>query len=583
MSDLSAAQDMMAAAITARQNANPELTSVTQLLKSLDRAAKNLRTFGQGNSVAGKFFEQFYTELTSHLTRYNVLTFVVQREGLYLKEELVYGSQTGDASENFAFKLYSDGIREITFHQDISSDDMLFFFDALWDTVGTAGTEDDDIVTRLWEKNLPTLTIITADEVMKISEFDDVLTPQGAAPLDTSLREIIADANAKEAKAGTNTQLQKTRFSSGVTGYEVSELELAALAQEIAAESSRDNILYILDTLTAILSSEQSQDLLNKLFEVYDSILKSLIQGGHWATTAHLLELLSKADAFRSDLTEGHKQKIRHLFERPGTSEIIALIEKFLNTAEHPHTDGLPAIFLMMQPTAVPALCMLLGNLEQPAHQTLVVNALMELSRSTPDVLVKHLTDRRPTFVRNLLLIITRWNNPRLADNVEKILRYPDPLIRREVIKTLAVLRPSGTATKFVQMLNDPDEGVRLAAIKLLLTGNYSASFSNWEPLVTAETFGDRPPAERRNIFHAIRATVGDEAVPYWTSLLTEWGWTNRKKREELALMATDALGKLGTPAARSALETGAIKGTTAVKQACVTILAGISKHPTTA
>ncbi len=580
MSDLSAAQDMMTAAIAARQNINPELTSVTQLLKSLDRAAKNLRTFGQGNSVAGKFFEQFYTELTSHLTRYDTLTFVIQREGLYFKEELVYGSQTGEASENFAFKLYSDGIREITFHQDISSDDMLFFFDALWNTVGTAGTEDDDIVTRLWEKNLPTLTIVTADEVMKISDLDDVLTPQGAAPLETSLREIIADANAKDAKAEQGAQQQKTRFASGVTGYEVSELELTALAQEIAAESSRNNVLYILDTLTAILSSEQSPDLLDKLFEVYDSILKSLIQDGHWATAEHVLELLSKADAFRSDLTAAHKQKIRHLFEQLGTHEIIALIEKFLNTAEHPHIDGLSAIFFMMQPTAVPALCMLLGNLEQPAHQTLVVNALMELAKSTPDILVKHLTDRRPTFVRNLLLIITRWNNPRLADNVEKILRYPDPLIRREVIKTLAVLRPSGAATKFIHMLNDPDEGVRLAAIKLLLTGNYSAPFSHWEPLVTAETFGDRPPAERRNIFHGIRATAGDEAVPYWTSLLTEWGWTNRKKREELALMATDALGKLGTPAAQVALETGAIKGTSAVKQACATILVGISKHP---
>lgn len=580
MSDLSAAQDMMTAAIAARQNINPELTSVTQLLKSLDRAAKNLRTFGQGNSVAGKFFEQFYTELTSHLTRYDTLTFVVQREGLYFKEELVYGSQTGEASENFAFKLYSDGIREITFHQDISSDDMLFFFDALWNTVGTAGTEDDDIVTRLWEKNLPTLTIVTADEVMKISDLDDVLTPQGAAPLETSLREIIADANAKDAKAEQGAQQQKTRFASGVTGYEVSELELTALAQEIAAESSRNNVLYILDTLTAILSSEQSPDLLDKLFEVYDSILKSLIQDGHWATAEHVLELLSKADAFRSDLTAAHKQKIRHLFEQLGTHEIIALIEKFLNIAEHPHIDGLSAIFFMMQPTAVPALCMLLGNLEQPAHQTLVVNALMELAKSTPDILVKHLTDRRPTFVRNLLLIITRWNNPRLADNVEKILRYPDPLIRREVIKTLAVLRPSGAATKFIHMLNDPDEGVRLAAIKLLLTGNYSAPFSHWEPLVTAETFGDRPPAERRNIFHGIRATAGDEAVPYWTSLLTEWGWTNRKKREELALMATDALGKLGTPAAQVALETGAIKGTSAVKQACATILVGISKHP---
>ena len=583
MSDLTAAQNMMTAAMAAKQNVNPELTSVTQLLKSLDRAAKNIRTFGQGNSVAGKFFEQFYTELTSHLTQYNVLTFVVQREGLFFKEELVYRSQTGEASENFSFKLYSDGIREITFHQDISSEDMLFFFDALWDTAGTPGTEDDDIVTRLWEKNLPTLTIVTADEVMKISELDDVLAPQGTAAIETSLREILADANAKDAKAASEGQQRKTRFSSGVTGYEVSELELTALAKEITAESNRDNILYILDTLTAILSSERSPYLLNKLFEIYDGMLKSLIQEGHWSTTEHMLELLSKADAIRPDLSEEHKQKIEHIFTRIGTPEIVAMIEQFLNAADQPRTEGLSAVFLMMQSTAAPALCMLLGNLEQPTHQALVVNALLELAKDTPDIVVKHLTDRRPAFVRNLLMIITRWNNPRLADHVEKILRYPDPLIRREVLRTLATLRPNGTATKLIHMLNDPDEGVRLAALKSLLTGNYSASFSNWELLVHAETFGDRPPAERRNIFYAMRATTGDEAVPYWTNLLTEWGWTNRKKREELALMATDALGKLGTPAARAALETGTIKGTAAVKQACATLLAGIGKHPKTA
>jgi len=573
---------MMAAAMAAKQSADPELTSVTQLLKSLDRASKNVRTFGQGNSVSQKFFGQFYTELTTHLTQFNVLTFVVQREGLFFKEELVYGSETGEASENFAFKLYSDGIREITFHQDISDEDVLFFFDALWDTVGAAGTEDDDIVTRLWTKNLPTLTIVTADEVMKISELDDVLTPQGKAPLDSALREIIAEAKSKEAKEANGARQQKPRFSTGVTGYEVSELELAALAKEIATESRRDNVLYILDTLTAILSSERSPDLLNKLFETYDGMLKSLIQGGHWSTTEHMLTLLSDADAVRPDLTEGHKQKIQHLFEQLGTPEIVDLIEKYLNAAELPRTDGLPTIFLMMQPTAVPALCTLLGNLEQPAHQTLVVDALMELAKDTPDILVKHLTDRRPAFVRNLLVIMTRWNNPRLADNVEKVLRYPDPLIRREVIRTLATLRPSGTATKLIPMLTDPDEGVRLATLKSLLTGNYSVPFSNWESLVNAETFGDRPPAERRNIFHAMRATTGDEAVPYWTSLLTEWGWTNRKKRESLALMAIDALGKLGTSAAQAALETGAKKGTAAVKQACASTLVGASKQSKT-
>lgn len=574
---------MMAAATAGKQSADPELMSVIQLLKSLDRASKNVRTFGQQNIVAQKFFEQFYTELITHLEHYNVLTFVVQREGLYFKEASVYSSKTGEANENFAFKLYSDGIREITFHQGIEQEDVLFFFDALWDTVGQAGTEDDDIVTRLWSQNLPTLTIVTADEVMKISELDDVLAPQGKAPLDSSLKDILAEAKAKEGKDAKEDPQRKQKILSSVTGYEVTEQEMAALAQDIKAESSRDSILYILDILTAVLSSEQSPDLLSKLFDIYEGLLKSLFQGGHWFIVEHVLGLLSEAEAIRPDLTEDHKKKLQNMFDQLGSPELVKLIEQYLNTADKPRTEGFANVLLMMKPSAVPELCTLLGDLEHPAHQTLIANALVDLAKETPEIVAKHLSDRRPTFVRNLLSIITRWNNPKLVDNVEKILRYPDPLIRREVIRTMAILKPSGNAAKLVPMLNDPDEGVRLATLKPLLTGNYTAPFAIWEPIVNAETFSEREPAEKRNIFHAMRATSGDEAVPYWTTLLTEWGWTNRKKREDLALMAVDALGKLGTVPALAALDTGTKKGTATVKQACATAIAGISKHPRTA
>jgi HEAT repeat protein len=579
MSDLKAAQDMMAAAMAAKPTIDPELASVTQLLKSLDRASKNVRTFGHQNSVAKKFFDQFHTDLLNHVERYNSLTFIIQREGLFFKDTSVYNSQAGESTENFAFKLYSDGIRELTFQQGIEQDDVLYFFDALWDTNGAGGNEDDDIVTRLWSRNLPSISIVTADEVMKLSEVEDVLAPQTKSPPEGTLREILDEANAKTAKEGKGDQQRRSRLSTSVMGYEVTEEEMGALARDIAEETSRDSILYLLDILTAVLSSERSPELLNKLFDVFDGILRSLFQGGHWHIVVHVLELLSETEAIRPDLTDTHRTKLRNMFDQLGSQELILLLQQYLNTADKPRTDGLETVLLMMKASALPALCGLLGDLEHAAHQGLIANALVELAKDTPEIVVKHLTDRRPTFVRNLLGIITRWNNPKLAESVEKILRYPDPLIRREVIRTLAGLKPSGSAAKLIPLLNDADEGVRLATLKQLLTGHYTAGFSLWEPIVNAESFNDREPAEKRNIFHAIRLTAGDEAVPYWTTLLTEWGWTNRKKREDFALLAVDALSKLGSAAALSALETGSKKGTAAVKQACATAMASVNKH----
>jgi HEAT repeat protein len=237
----------------------------------------------------------------------------------------------------------------------------------------------------------------------------------------------------------------------------------------------------------------------------------------------------------------------------------------------------------MMPPGSVPALCALLGNLKNPSHQTIVADALSVLAKDHADAVIRSLADRKPAFVRQLLALIAKWRNPRHAEAIEKLVRHPDAGVRREVIRILGLLRPNGNGAKLVALLSDADEGVRLASLKLLVTGSYTAPFSAWEPIVTADDFGDRSHTEKRNIFHAMRATSLNEAVPYWSDLLTDWGWTNRKKREDLALLAAETLGKLATPQAIAALEVGQQKGGASVKQACAVALAAAARQRTKA
>ena len=51
------------------ERTDPEVVSVKSLLKLLDKAAKSARTYGTGNPVAKRFFDQFYEELSKHLER----------------------------------------------------------------------------------------------------------------------------------------------------------------------------------------------------------------------------------------------------------------------------------------------------------------------------------------------------------------------------------------------------------------------------------------------------------------------------------------------------------------------------------
>jgi hypothetical protein len=85
----------------------------------------------------------------------------------------------------------------------------------------------------------------------------------------------------------------------------------------------------------------------------------------------------------------------------------------------------------------------------------------------------------------------------------------------------------------------------------------------------------DRILGEKRAVFQAMRITSRDEVIPFFESLISERSWTNRKKKEELAALAAETLGKLPTPAALTALELGQKKGGGAtVRQACTAALA---------
>lgn len=593
MTDLKTAQDMLAAAVAAKGTEDPEIASAKRLLKLLDKASKSNRTYGASNPVAVKFCQQLYEEMSAHLGTYTKFTVLVQRSQLLCKDQVVYQPEAEGGAESVAFKLYSDGIRELALHQGLTQEDLTFFLESLWGGLDPA--QDDDIVTRLWSRNLSTITIVSAEELAHASgagsDEDTIPLEAGMAASDSTLRELLdlersrkSSAKGQDGGSGTGDSggaggPRPHRFQSGMVGYEVTEEELAALAREIEAESTQDSTMYILDMLTTILASEASPRLLTKLFDLWGQVIDSLMREGKWTVLEHVLGLLHETEAVRPDLGQEHKQQLASLFANLGQPERLKSIEVYLNRTPDAVTEGLSTLLLLMGPPALPGLCSLLAGLTTPAHQSIVLEVIFTLGKDNPDPVLKGLADRRAVYVRNLIGLLIRWNQPRFADAIEKLVRYPDTQVRKEVIRAIGVFRPSGSAGKLLVFMNDADESVRVAALKLLMTGKYTASFALWSPILSAEEFMDRPLSERRAAFQAVRATSGDEAIPYWENLFTEWSWTNRKKKEELAILAAEALGKLATPAAVAALELGHKKGAAPVRQACALALSQVQKQ----
>ncbi len=556
----------------------PELPAIKQLLTLLDKTFKTARTYGPNNPVAQRFFQQFYDDLSGHLTTHHTLLFLVQRSELYYKGHAVY--QAPSPTENLAFKLHADGIRELAFNKGLSQGDLAFFLEALWATSDQEDS-DEDIVTRLWDKNLSTISFMTAEEIIKSSDFVTVLTPQDSQRFNTpisNLPQVKSSETRKPNEEGTGTGAGG-QGGAAVAGYEISAQELGKLAQEIEAESSRDNVTYVLDMLTAVLASERSTVILSKLLDIFSEILDALAKQGNWKLLNTIVSLLHESPDLCPNLSEEHRRKLSTLFEGIESPERLRAMENALNASpDSTALDDLHALLLMFKPTAIQPLCLLMANLKHKPHRLMVCEALTTLAKQNPSSLLKGLNDSRWYYVRNLVYIMGKLNSPQQAKYLEPLIIHQDARVRKEVLRTLRILSPTGAGNQFILFLNDQEESIRLYALKILTSGQYSAEFQLWSPVVTSKSFEDRSISEKRAAFHAMRLTSGEEMIPFCHRLVTQWCWSHRKQAQEGALLAAEALGKLATPSAIIALQTGAKRINRAIRKACTEALAATPK-----
>jgi HEAT repeat protein len=590
-----------------------EVESVRRLMALLEKTFKTSRAYGPTHHLPQQFMQQLYETLAAHLEVHGTLSLVVQRFEFYYRDEMVY--RKAAQNENLAFKLYGAGIRELSFSHGLSQETLSSFLE----TLGAAydmTTSDDDVITRLWEKNLSAVSIVTAEEIVKNEDAARALIPQDSGTLntppsrlsaitkaeaarqaderraggpptdasndsrDSSVQTISAAETTQQAREATGGEVEGAVYSPlDLPAFEVSPEELEQLALQIKAESHQDTPTYLLDMLKVIVASEKSADVLFELRGLFREIFKSLIDEGNWKQLNSVVDRLREVHR-RRDLAEEQKKAVSDMLDSLHGPKQMDAVASHLNADPHVATEDLLVFFLHLPPNAVPSLCKLLGDLKFDAHRLTLCDVLAALAKDKPEALIKGLTDSRWSYVRNLLVVIGKLRNPRLAQSVQPLAAHPDAGVRREALKTLSMLGGgTGMGNPIVGVLIDPDEGIRRSALSLLKTGKYTTPFSAWTPVVTHKEFLNRPLSELRTTFEVMTRLVGAECVPYCHHLLTQRLWTHRKTKQSLGALAAEALGQIGTPEAISALEAGKKRFNRVIRHASVTALATLKRR----
>ena len=570
--------------------AGDEVASAQRVLQLLDKVARTIRTYGFASSMTARFLDQLHADLSAHLETFGMLGVVVDRAELSIGDAVVYRPEV-DGGEGLAFRLYVDGIRELRLLPGLTPAELRAFVEALCGLDDSADA-DDDIVTRLWANDLATIAFVTAEDIVKAPSFTAELSPQQsgffspppssfAGLLDRERRALAtapASSTTSDGIPAAGENLERGRGS--MLGFEVSPAERESLARELATEAENDATGYVLAMVRTILVSEQSPELLSRALALLPSVLDDLLRTGRFQGVLGLAALLEDAPtrnlAF-DNLT--HKALAERVLASLNVAERLALLETGLNAAPDRNPAGLAGLLERLEPSTVGTLCAVLAKVESPEHRAVILEALARLALRNPEPLFQAMGDPRPGFVIELISLVSAWKEPGAAERLSSLTRHPDATVRREAVAAIAELRPRGDGSALAAFASDPDRGVKLHALRILGGGLYEVPWEAWKPHLDLEAIVELPAIDKRNLFHALRATAGEATALALEPLLVDRGWKRRQKKEETALVAVDVLARLGTEPALRALQAGQKDGTSAVQKACAAALDAITRR----
>lgn len=512
-----------------------EFASISQVIQSLTKAAKAFKIYLPNNPLHKKFFDQLTESLDRHLETYGDLQLHVEQFEIKFKKHTVY--QNLDAKDSLAFKLNSDGITSISFLEGIENSEVFAFLDIIGQEAPYE--TDDDIVTRLWTKNLSHIRYEVSEDDEAIDE-DSIGTGRSSSK---QQKENIEQAG--------KTMPEAPPLPAPITVPQniltLTDQEVAWLKQVRDFEEKRKPVDDVINILTAILLSTRELSTFRDFLSVTVNLIEDLIESGEVNYSLELINfvlLLNKrrdtTDQFNAAIVEAKKSML--------SEAMISALEKIVDKTDKIKPAQLKKLILMFGKEAITPVCNLLGVATRKDMRKVIIESLVEIGKNQPDKFFPFLKDGRWYLVRNAVLILRLIGDPSALQYIRNLILHKDPRIRKEVLFYLQTIADETAYDHMLRFLSDDMSSLRVRAIRTLVKAKHNKALKNILNIIREENFEEKELPEKKIFFESLGALGSEEVIPFLRDILMKKFWFKKSKEREEVICATAALRQLDSP-----------------------------------
>ena len=519
---------------------------VSELLKAFVKAVRAHQLYLPNNPMHARSLEavkETFAVIWKH-TDQLVLQIVeaqLQWEGRVVLDE---GEKTSD---NLAWLLYKDGIRELTLLKGFENEDLPTFF-GLLQRARKATDEDDDLLTLLWEREFATLQYRYGD-----------LTVEGGAGVESMERaerkeKILSPAQAEAGLESTTSSIAKLDdFDS--TLYFLDDREVEYLHGEIKREFSTDLRPAVIASLLDTFENQKDPTVREEICGLLDYFLVILLSTAQYRNAAYLLREASLTAARATDILEPQKQRLTQLGELMSDPKPLGqLLQALEDTPLRAPQLELDELFGILQPRALETILSWIGRNSNPQLRMLLEVAATRLASTNSAELIRLIGSDDEAVALEAIRRAATLKTPAAVPALGKLLTVAEPHVRVAAVSALTEIGSPGAMQILERALIDEDREVRIAAVRAIGGRNARAALPRVEAAIKGRELRDSNLSEKMAFFEAYGLMCGDGGVPLLDGILHAKGFMGKRDDSELRACAAMALGKINTPKALESL-----------------------------
>ena len=533
-----------------------ELEHVRDIFRTLTIAIKTFNLYPKDNPIYQKVSSEICEKFNLFFESHDELSVDIEQNSLQYRKVEVFHSD--EKTDNLSLLLFADGIRQFSFHKGLTAEEIKDFIDILRFTFKSETSDDDDIVTLLWEKNIKNLGYSTVEDTI-----DDTLAVEESYLFEgdsshKDINEIVTDA--------LHPELTAASIPHGIRHQSLTADELNILQDEFSQLEEKALLSSAVELFFELLKKKNDVQAFPEIVQNLGKIIDIRMKNKDIKGTVEILQELKKisVDYHTPEQTE----LINTVVCKAGSREKIGRL--FRESAE---VNDITQYLSLLEQDSVPNMIEILGELQEMKQRKLLCEILTVFGRHNVNIFSDALNDERWFLVRNIAMILGMTKEPAAVEHLKKAFRHPNLKVRREVVKSLENIGSDDAKALFLVALNDEDFTIRLKSLRALRRFKDPGLFSILKKNASVEELRKKSFEEKKEILETLAVLGGGSAFPVLADLFRKKGFIEKDETTEIRASAAYGLGLINSPEALSLIEDETGSKKSMLREACIKAL----------